>query len=131
MGNCEADLGPIPSCGVPVFTTLQFRSRGDGLMPLGSAPSAFSPCIVVGQSHFVKFGLTAFAFCPAATTSRNTVKPSGNPRRASKWQTWKCMQVLYRRVCAYFTEERRRLLGSREAAAVQHMAPRVRALVWL
>lgn len=111
------------TCSRVVFHgELQFRNRGDELMRLGAAPSAFSPC-TVGQYCLTKFGLTVLAFYPAATTPRNTVKPGGNLRRAWKWQTWKCMQVLYRSVWAYFTEERRRLLGSWEAAAVQCAEP--------
>lgn len=124
----KAHLDAIPSSGVPVFTALQFRSWSDELMRLGTAPAAFSPCIV-GQYHVTKFGLIVLAFYPAVTTSRNTVKPGGNPRRASKWQTWKCMQVLYGIVCAYFTEERRQLLGSWEAADVQCMDPQTAVLL--
>lgn len=79
------------------FQSLLHCSSEAIVMKWYTAPSAFSPC-VVGQYHLIKFGLIVLAFYPAVATSRNTVKPGGNLRRASKWQTWKCMQVLYQSV---------------------------------
>lgn len=86
-------------------------------MHLATAPSAFRPCIV-GQHHLVTFGLTVVVIQPTVMTSRRTVKPGRNPRRGSNWQTWRCTQVLFGSVGAYFAEARRQLLGSWEAAVV-------------
>lgn len=133
MGNCKAHLGLISSCGAPA---LQFTSWSDEVMNLGTAPSAFSPCIVE-QYHLIKFGLIVLAFYPAVTTSRNTVKLVENLRRASKWQTWKCMQVLYQSALILL-KKGGNSLGSWEAAGLQcthpqtaiQLVPQLPAVLW-
>lgn len=134
VGNGKAPLGPIPSRGIPVFTVLQFRSWSGGLRHLGTAPSAFRPCMV-GQYDLIEFGLTVLAFYPAVTTSRNTGKPGGNLRRPQngsrgcEYRTEACVLTLQRGDSCW---------GRRDTPVVTQPLPSVaqwergvRALLWL